>query len=510
MTRRAMDIGASRRAKRHLAGWSKRARLKAGVPGQGSVLQFTNTLSGKKEPFTPLHAPDVRMYVCGLTPYEEAHIGHARAYVGYDVMRRYLEYRGHRVKHIQNITDVDDRIIAKGKERNMEPLAYAAMIHGKSVDAFRKLRIRDAHAYPKVSEHIGGIVEMTQTLIAKGHAYASQDEHGWSVYYSVASDPDYGKLSHLDREKMLEGVRKDVAEGKRDNADFALWKATKPGETIAWDSPWGKGRPGWHIECSVMAKALLGETIDIHGGGWDLIFPHHENELAQSESANGKPFVNYWLHVGFLTVEGVKMSKSLGNFTTLNDALATWKPEALRLWFAGTHYRSPIDYSLTALGQADKTIERFSNMLRNVEHARKEQGFGRPMAEADHQFLAVVETRKAEFESAMDDDLNTPVALAALFELTTDINKYLATSNPTVLDAAMRTFHSLASVFDVLPEQKAESAGDSAPLLDLLLELRQDARKRKDFAQSDRIRDRLAELGYVIEDAAGGPRARRK
>ena len=334
------------------------------------MLQFTNTLTGKKEAFAPLHAPEVRMYVCGLTPYEEAHIGHARAYVAYDVMRRYLEHKGLHVKHVQNITDVDDRIIARAHERNVHPLAYAAQIHDISLQAFSKLRIRPAQSYPKVSEHIPGIIAMTERLIANKHAYAAQDEHGTSVYFSVESDPDYGKLSHLNRAELLEGVRKGVAEGKRHPADFALWKASKPNEGVAWDSPWGKGRPGWHIECSVMAKALLGETLDIHGGGWDLIFPHHENELAQSESANGKPFVRFWLHVGFLTVEGVKMSKSLGNFTTLNAALAEWKPEALRLWFAGTHYRSPIDYSLAALGQADKSIERFANLLHNVEHAR--------------------------------------------------------------------------------------------------------------------------------------------
>ncbi len=472
------------------------------------MLQVTNTLTGKKEPFVPLHAPEVRMYVCGLTPYEEAHIGHARAYVAYDVMKRYLEHRGLRVKHVQNITDVDDRILARAHERGEEPLKYAQRIHDLSTQAFAKLRIKPPQAYPKVSEHIAGIVEMTQTLIRKGHAYVGQDEHGQSVYFSVESDPDYGKLSHLNRDELLQGVRKDVAEGKRHPADFALWKATKPGEGVSWDSPWGRGRPGWHIECSVMAKALLGETIDVHGGGWDLIFPHHENELAQSESANGKPFVKYWLHVGFLTVEGVKMSKSLGNFTTLNAALAEWKPEALRLWFAGTHYRSPIDYSLAALGQADKTIERFTNMLANARHAqaqtRKDE---RP---EDAAFLRALESRVKAFEAAMDDDLNTPVALAALFDMTSDLNKYAGDAHGPTLEKGLAMFHQVAAVFDVLPDEAPAAAGDAAPLLDLLLELRQEARKRKDFAQSDRIRDRLAELGYVIEDAAGGPRWRKK
>ncbi len=469
------------------------------------MVVFTNTLTGQKEPFEPLAPPNVRMYVCGLTPYEEAHIGHARAYVAYDVMRRYLEHNGLTVKHIQNITDVDDRILARAAQSGENPLAYAQRIHDLSVEAFTKLRITQPHAYPKVSEHIEGIIEMTQTLIKKGHAYAAQDDHGTTVYFDVASDADYGKLSHLDRDNMLEGVRKATAGGKRDAADFALWKATKPGEGVSWDSPWGQGRPGWHIECSVMAKAMLGETIDIHGGGWDLIFPHHENELAQSESANGVPFVKFWLHVGFLTVEGVKMSKSLGNFTTLNDALKTWPPEALRLWFAGTHYRSPIDYSESSLAQAAKNVDRFTNMLNNARHA-KTRAETKPEDEA---FLKLVDERRIAFEAAMDDDLNTPKALAALFELSSDINKYAGDAHKETLNTAMIAFQQLEHVFDILPAQK-QGGDDSAPLLDLLLEVRQMARARKDWAASDRIRDRLAELGFVIEDAAEGPRWRRK
>ena len=491
-----------------------------------AMLQFTNTLTGKKEEFRPLEGRKVGMYVCGLTPYEEAHIGHARAYVSYDVMRRWMERRGFEVRHIQNITDVDDRILAKAHQGGEDPLAYAQRIHDVSRDAFRKLRIRDAHAYPKVSEHIPGIVRMTEGLIAKGHAYvgqaepagpatsggraAGQDEHGRSVYFSVESDPDYGKLSHLNRDELLQGVRKDVAEGKRHPADFALWKATKPNEGVSWDSPWGRGRPGWHIECSVMAKELLGETVDVHGGGWDLIFPHHENELAQSESANGQPFVRYWLHVGFLTVEGVKMSKSLGNFTTLNAALQEWPAEAMRLWFAGTHYRSPIDYSLAALGQAAKNVGRFQNMLVNARHALA-TGARAEQKPSDEVFLMGLENRLRAFEAAMDDDLNTPEALAVLFEMSSDVNRYLSDPHKATLERALETFHHAAGVFDVLPDEKAEAA-DAAPLLDLLLEVREMARARKDFAASDRIRDRLAELGYVIEDAGKGkgPRWRRK
>ena len=476
------------------------------------MLQFTNTLTGKKEEFRPLEGNRVRMYVCGLTPYDEAHIGHARAYVAYDVMRRWLEYRGFDVRHIQNVTDVEDKIIARAHQLGEEPLALARRVHAGAEEAFAKLRIRRPHAYPKVSEHIPGIIAMTEALVKNGHAYATRDEHGTSVYFSVERDPDYGKLSRLNREELMQGVRKQVAEGKRHPADFALWKSAKPGE-LHWDSPWGKGRPGWHIECSAMAKALLGDTLDIHGGGWDLIFPHHENELAQSESANGvEPFVRYWLHVGFLTVEGEKMSKSLGNFTTLNAALQEWPAEALRLWFAGTHYRSPIDYSTASLQQAAKNVERFGNMLVNARHALG-LAKGKPAAapgDADRALLAALDERVAAFEAAMDDDLNTPKALAVLFDLSSDVNRHADQVQAATLEKALAAFHRLAAVFDVLPEEKAQGGADAAPLLDLLLELRQEARKRKDFAQGDRIRDRLLELGYVIEDSATGPRWRRK
>jgi len=470
-------------------------------------LVATNTLSGKKEPFEPIEAGQVRMYVCGLTPYEEAHIGHARAYVAYDVMRRYLEHKGLQVRHIQNITDVDDRIIARAHETGEAPLSYAQRIHDLSVEAFQKLRIKAPHAYPKVSEHISGIIDMVQTLIDKGHAYTGADDHGTSVYFHVASDDDYGKLSHLNRDDMLEGVRKSVAGGKRDPHDFALWKASKPGESVAWDSPWGEGRPGWHIECSVMAKALLGDTLDIHGGGWDLVFPHHENEIAQSECANNSTFVRNWWHVGFLTVEGVKMSKSLGNFTTVEAALAEWPAEAMRLWFAGTHYRSPIDYSAAALAQARKNIERFDNMHHAATHALASARTDAP-GSGDTAFLNLVDTRTAEFEAAMDDDFNTPKALSILFDITGEINKYLADPHHDTLTTALQRFGSLEAIFDIMPQEAGVQDVDE--LLDLLLEVRQMARKNKDFEASDLIRDRLNALGYSIEDAADGPRWRRQ
>ncbi len=475
------------------------------------ALEVTNTLSGEREVFQPQEARKVSMYVCGLTPYDLMHIGHARAYVAYDVMRRWLERSGFDVHHIQNITDVDDKIINRAKETSEEPVAFAARIHDECEKDFAALRLLRAHAYPKVSDNIPGIIRMTETLIERGHAYVGDGNDGKSVYFDVASDPDYGKLSHRKVAELLEGVRKQVAEGKRNAADFALWKAAKEGE-VAWDSPWGKGRPGWHIECSVMATEMIGTTIDIHGGGWDLIFPHHENELAQSESATGvEPFVKYWLHVGFLTVDGAKMSKSLGNFVTVRALLGEWKPEVARLWFAGTHYRSPIDYSEAALSQAAKTVERVANAMEIVARAID---VGRTDAENDFDraFRDTVAEREAGFTAAMDADFNTPQALAQLLELVGDLNKYAA-ANPhrAPLEEGRRVFLELATVFDIMPEEQEAAGGeDVGALMDLMLEIRQGARKNKDFATADLIRDRLATIGYVIEDAPEGARWKRK
>jgi cysteinyl-tRNA synthetase len=478
-------------------------------------LVITNTLTGRKEPFRPMEAGRVRMYVCGLTPYDHIHAGHARTYVAFDVVRRWLEFRGFTVDHVQNITDVEDKIMARAREVGEPPLELASRFWGLAEQELARLNVLPAHHHPRVSEHIPGIVRMTQALIDRGHAYVGRDAEGPSVYYAVGSFPRYGELSHMKREDMLEGVRKDPTEGKRDPADFALWKAAKPGE-LAWDSPWGRGRPGWHIECSVMAAELLGPSIDIHGGGRDLMFPHHENERAQSEAATGaRPFVRYWMHTGFLTVSGEKMSKSLGNFVTLSDVLSRWRPEAIRLWLIGTHYRSPIDYSEIALEQASRNLEKIENMMGNLAFAlekTKVAAWDPARKQADRQLLEALTEGRRRFEEAMDDDFNTPVALAALLEAASAINRGLneGVSHETTL-RAREVFLELANLFAIVPPEPSEpTGGTEAELLALILEIREAARKRKVFEIADLVRDRLAELGYLIEDTADGPRWKRE
>ncbi|HEV8359759.1 MAG TPA: cysteine--tRNA ligase [Candidatus Thermoplasmatota archaeon] len=463
-----------------------------------------NSLTGKKERLVPLDGQRLRMYVCGLTVYDRVHIGHARTYSSFDTIRRYLQHRGYSVVHVQNVTDVDDKIIARAHETGDDAILLADRMNRLAEADLARLRVLPPHVTPKVTEHIPQIIALIETLIAKGHAYASQG----NVYFSVPSFPAYGALTHPNREQLLEGVRKDVAEGKRDAEDFALWKAAKPGE-VWWDSPWGRGRPGWHIECSAMARSLLGDTFDVHGGGMDLKFPHHENEIAQSEAATGKPLVKYWLHCGFLNVQGEKMSKSLGNFITLHEALDRDPPEVLRFLFAQTHYRSRIDYSDANLAQARGQIERFRTMLENVAHA-KDKG---AKEDAEEQaLLAHVKEARAGFERAMDNDFDTPGALAQLLEVASLLNKLAAKpASRQGLERAELAFRTLAGILGALPSKaEATSGGNEPALLDLLLQVRQEARKAKQFAISDKVRDGLAALGYVIEDTAEGPRWRRR
>jgi cysteinyl-tRNA synthetase len=404
---------------------------------------------------------------------------------------------------VQNITDVEDKILERAAQLGEDPLLLADRMHRAAEEQFAKLRILPPHFTPRVSEYIPQIVAMTQTLIDRGHAYEGKG----NVYFSVKSFPAYGALTHPNQEELLEGVRKDVAEGKRDAEDFALWKAAKPGE-ISWDSPWGKGRPGWHIECSAMSTQLLGPTFDLHGGGMDLKFPHHENEIAQSEAATGLPFVKVWMHCGFLTVGGEKMSKSLGNFTTVKDALAKWEPEVLRLFFLQTHYRSRIDYSEASLQQAAQTIERIRTMQDNLAHAMGKAG----SADAEERaLLEQVQAAKQAFERALDADFDTPRALASLLDMVSLLNKLAAKpASKEGLERADAAFRAAAGVFAILPSPKGQAGGSEAGLLDLLLRVRQEARRAKQYPIADQVREGLASLGYVIEDTAEGARVRRR
>ncbi|MBI4393234.1 MAG: cysteine--tRNA ligase [Euryarchaeota archaeon] len=462
-------------------------------------LQVFNSLTGRKEPLETLEKGHVRLYVCGLTVYDYAHIGHARTYVAFDVAKRYMLHRGLRVTHVQNVTDVDDKIIKRAAETGEDPVALAARFTREAERDLDLLSVSRADHYPKVTSSMHLILSMIQRLIERGYAYQAAG----SVYFRVRKLADYGKLSKIDPEEMLNEVRKEAAEGKEDPLDFALWKRTKAGE-VAWGSPWGEGRPGWHIECSAMSGAILGDTFDIHGGGMDLKFPHHENEIAQSEAATGKPFVKYWMHTGFLTVSGEKMSKSLGNFVTIRDLLKDHDPHAVRLFMVSTHYRSPIDYSPESITQAEKNVERIVNMLGNVEHAKGKARAGE-MTAVDKKFHEGLAAQTLAFQNAMDNDFATPEALAAIFQMVNDMNGYAAADpHRETLDEATTLFKGLADVFGIVPEKKAGGGESLAKVMELVIQLRAEARARKDYATSDKIRKTLQEAGIIVEDTADG------
>ena len=446
-------------------------------------MRLYDTLSGQLHDFDSPNG-QVRMYVCGITPYSSSHIGHAMSAVSFDVVRRYLEFRGFNVKHVQNFTDIDDKMIAAANERGIEvsDLAYANI--QEYIDAMGSLNVAPAHEYPRATQEIDTIVEIIQTLIDKGYAYDVEGD----VYFRVRHDDDYGKLSHRSIDDLLSGARVEIDERKEDVLDFALWKAQKPGEP-AWDSPWGPGRPGWHIECTAMSIKYLGESIDIHGGGEDLVFPHHENEIAQSESfTEVEPFARFWLHNGMLRLGVEKMSKSLGNIISLPEALDRFDPQALRLFFLSSHYRSPLFYSEEVVQGQERAIRRLRQAL------RVESGNG-PSVDA--------ESFRARFVEAMDDDLNTPRALAALFDLAREINRGRETGADVV--AAQQALTELAGILGLELADSAEDADTSAsPFIQLLVDLRSDLRAARQFEQADRIRDELANLGVALEDTPAG------
>ena len=447
-------------------------------------MRLYDTLAGQTKQFDSPNGR-VRMYVCGITPYSSSHIGHAMSAVSFDVIRRYLEYRGFDVLHVQNFTDIDDKMIVAANERGIEVSDLAGANIQEYVEAMETLNVAPAHEYPRATQEIDKIVEIIQGLIDKGYAY---DVDG-DVYFRVRRDEDYGKLSHRSVDDLQDGARIEIDERKEDALDFALWKSQKPGEP-AWDSPWGMGRPGWHIECSAMSIKYLGESIDIHGGGQDLVFPHHENEIAQSESFTEiEPFARFWLHNGMLRLDGEKMSKSLGNIISLPEALELYEPQALRLFFLSSHYRSPLFYSEETVRSQERAIGRLRQAM------RVESGDGDP---ADAQAF------KDRFIEAMDDDVNTPRALAALFDLAREINRSHDERDADVSDAQDTLAH-LADVLGLdLSEPDAAANAAAEPFIELLVELRSDLRAARQFAHADRIRDRLTELGVTLEDTPSG------
>jgi len=456
-----------------------------------------NTLTRRKEPFQTLEPNKVKMYVCGPTVYNLFHVGNARTFTVFDMVRRYLEYRGYEVAYVQNFTDVDDKIIKRAQEEGITPLEVA----DKYIEAYMEdadaLGIRRADVYPRVTEVMPEIIDMIAQLVESGHAYASQGD----VYYRSASYAEYGKLSKHTLENLIAGARVEVSDKKQSPADFALWKAAKPGE-IAWDSPWGAGRPGWHIECSAMNLKYLGEQIDIHGGGVDLTFPHHENEIAQTEACTHKPFASYWMHAEFLNLNNEKMSKSTGNFFTARDLLAQYEGAVLRFLLLSAHYRNPLNFNDELIENAQAGLERIRTAHANLTH--------RLATATDGQTYSVETTRyKQMFEAAMDDDFNTADAITAVFTIVTDANKYLR--NEQVERQALDSFRAeIERYMDVLGiAVQAEEANLDAEI-QALVDERTAARAAKNWARADEIRDQLTAMGIVLEDTPQGIRWRRK
>lgn len=453
------------------------------------ALSLYNTLSKVKEPFQPLVGNQVRMYVCGMTVYDFCHIGHARVMVAFDVIARWLRQRGYELTYVRNITDIDDKIIRRAQE-NGEPFDALTerMIAAMHEDEAR-LSVLRPDIEPRATGHIAGMHAMIQTLIDKGFAYAPGNG---DVYYRVGKFVGYGKLSRKKIEDLRIGARIEVDESKEDPLDFVLWKAAKPGEP-SWESPWGAGRPGWHIECSVMSTCCLGETFDIHGGGPDLVFPHHENEIAQSEAATGKPYAATWMHAGAVRVDGEKMSKSLGNFFTIREVLEKYHPEVVRFLLVSSHYRSPINYSEDNLKEAKGALERFYTALRGLPEV--EASGGEAFAE--------------RFAAAMDDDFNTPEAVAVLFEMAREVNRLREADLQVAaaLAAKLRELAGLLGVLQLEPDAflQAGAAGKvDAAQVEALIQARLEARAAKNWAESDRIRDELTAMGVVLEDGKGG------
>ncbi len=456
-------------------------------------MRIFNTLTRSKQELKTIEPGVLKVYACGPTVYNFIHIGNARPLCVFDVLRRYMEYRGYDVKFVQNFTDIDDKIIRRANE---EGLTYKE-VSEKYIEEFWKdakgMNVREATVHPKATENIDEIINIISTLIEKGYAYAVDGD----VYFSPKKFDEYGKLSHQPLEELEAGARINVEEIKHEPMDFALWKGAKPGEPY-WESPWGHGRPGWHIECSAMVRRYLGTTIDIHCGGQDLIFPHHENEIAQSECCNGASFANYWMHNGYINVDNVKMSKSLGNFFTVRDVADKYGYEPVRYFLISSHYRSPINYNTEIIEQCKASLERLYNCRENLDFALENAADG----ELDNEFNDKVHGRIQQFIAAMDDDLNTADAIAAVFELVRDINTAIAAgANKATLELAAKAFDELTDVLGLVYNRSKASLDDE---VEALIAQRAQARKDKNWALADEIRDKIKAMGIVLEDTPQG------
>ena len=456
-------------------------------------MQIYNTMSRRKEELKPIKQGEIRMYVCGPTVYSFIHIGNARPLIVFDTLRRYLEYTGIKVNYIQNFTDIDDKVIRRANEEGITYLDVSNKYIEEYFHDADALNVMRSTVNPRATEHISEIISLVKTLIDKGHAYPADNG---DVYFSVRSYPAYGKLKGQSVDDMESGARIDPTEHKQDPLDFALWKGAKPGEP-SWDSPWGKGRPGWHIECSAMSMNILGDTFDIHAGGVDLIFPHHENEIAQSEAATGKPFANYWMHNGHINVNNQKMSKSLGNFFTVRDITKEYEPEVLRLFMLGAHYRSPFNFSRELMEQAKSSLTRLRTAKERLLSAHTGE-----KTDADDQFMTEIANTEEAFRKAMDDDLNTADALGVIFDFVRKCNTFVSEPrSEEAIAAARKLLTDMTGVFGILIQEPKTVFPQEA--LDILAE-RTEARKAKDWAKSDELRDKLKAMGFAVVDSKDG------
>ena len=468
-------------------------------------MKIFNTLSRKKEEFIPLKEGEVSMYVCGPTVYNLIHIGNARPMIVFDTARRYMEHKGYAVNYVSNFTDVDDKIIKKANEEGVEPSVISERYIAECKKDMEGLNVKTATVHPKATEEINGMIEMIQTLIDKGHAYVAQDG---TVYFKTRSFKDYGKLSHKNLDDLRSGERSLLVSGedqKQDPLDFVLWKPKKEGEPY-WESPWCQGRPGWHIECSVMSRKYLGEEIDIHAGGEDLIFPHHENEIAQSEAANDKEFAKYWMHNAFLNIDNRKMSKSAGNFFTVRDISEKYDLQVLRFFMLSAHYRSPLNFSAELMEAAKNGLERIVSCVGNLNFLL-ENAADAEMTEEEKALITEAEKYTAKFDEAMDDDINTADAISAIFELVKFTNTNVSEqSGKAFLQALKDEIVMLSDICGLIVDKKEEILDAD---IEALIQERQDARKAKNFARADEIRDMLAAQGIVLEDTREGVKWKR-